>query len=96
MLRLRDGGAEAIRRAELLDKVAIVGEGVLAWETEAVGTDPALLENSALVVEASKSSVNLIERTFPNNVTSDEVAELQKRAERADHLRRDVAKAPTV
>ena len=73
-----------------MNEVPVVSERMLTRETETIRTDSAFLENFALLVIAGESIVDSGKGRFSHDVATDEVAKIQKGAEGAQHLGRNM------
>lgn len=61
VLRLGDGGAQAVRRTEELYGADVMEECVLAWKREPIGTNTSFFEDSPKLVKAREGGFHIVE-----------------------------------
>lgn len=85
VLRLGDGRAEAVGRAEKADGADVVNEGVLPREGN-IDADATFNKNRPVVMEAGERIFDASEVGSGDGVAADEVAEVHEARQALDHV----------
>jgi hypothetical protein len=80
---------KSIRGTELLDKEAVMGHGVLAWQCK-VNLYTRFLEDLALMMEARNGSIDLIQCILVELQSPDKITKFHKCCDGSDNLGRDM------